>query len=340
MAGSEQEVYQQVRVVKVSDLVAESRGGPDDMDMRVYVRQNQDQEALTFDVTLWNLSKDTWWSISSGDGIRVELGWERGPISTVCLGIVTQKRTERDGDDVKFILSGKDITSMLLNLSFSKTWKNQSIDELVRDIAGDLGMTVANVDPVPGDFPSGRCRFWAIKDDKPITDWLDQLIAEAEERTDTKWTWRAEQGRLWFEEANQETTEAATLSYENTLVSFSESTGGGGGEAAPGGGGGGGAPGGGGGGGGEPSGAQYEFTAMCEPNITEGSIVWVETDEVTGAFKAIDIEQTSDSTDGTHETSGKLSQQLGYKPARPTGKELDEQRVKQHKDWLRRTGAL
>lgn len=280
---SSSDLYQQFREVIAGDAHIVQRGGEQDLDFSVFVRQSA-EEGLMFTVELWNLARETWQNINQGDGVRIRLGWEPSPKSTVALGIVEQRRTERVENDTKYIIEGLDYSGGQTSLRYTKTWSNRTPSAIAKDIARDIGLSVGRVQQVEGNLPLGKGKMWTIKDDQPVSYWLDELQKVAERRTGAKWRWQVRGGKFYMEQVGNRLQEAVILSYENTLLSINESDGDTGEDTV-----------------------EYEFEALVEPNLGEGEVVSVETPDIQGLYSVIDLEFRSDTTNGNHICRGKLA---------------------------------
>jgi hypothetical protein len=258
-------VWTQVRRVAAGEISL------DGLDLDVKVRKPK-KDPLEFDVRTWNLTRDTWSRIETGDLVRIELGWEEADIATVCLGKIEHAKPRRDGADMEYRLKGIDESEAATKARISGTWRNRRPDEIAAQIAGEIGLSPVTEPagaPIPGT--------WSATRDQKTRVWLDELLDYAADRTGEAWEWFAERGRLYFVPKSIETVEAPRLAYENTLVSLNEkSTSDDDAEGA------------------------LEFEAMLEPEIRKGAAVYVDTDDHQGAYRVNEYEFQSSSATGDH----------------------------------------
>lgn len=272
-------VYQQYRRIEVGSVEAIADGSETSVDMDINVRYAKER-GLTFEVSLWNLSRESWSSIQEGDPVRITLGWVDGPQSPVCLGTVEQKEPIKDGADTEYRISGVDESLTNVRIHKSQTWQDAPPERIATDIATNIDLTIAEVDST-GAVIRGT---WAIKDDRPISYWLNELRRETDKRTGEQWMWEVHSGKFYFVPKSWHQTQAVTLSPERTLVSFDEST--------------------------LKSDAedtrQYDFETLCEPQIRKGSLVSVDTENHSGTYRVVDVEFSSSTSNGDHATVGKV----------------------------------
>ncbi|NEU58590.1 hypothetical protein [Halorussus sp. MSC15.2] len=266
-------VWKQYRRVDVGDLSIE------DLDTEITVEMSKDGE-LSFDVSVWNLTEDSWSQIQKGDDCRIVLGWKQGPTKSVIQGVVQKRTKEVDGNDVRFRLKGTDETDERTKKRLSKTWRGKSPDRIATHIAGMIGLTTGEVESVGSVIDSN----WAVSKDRPVRYWLDQLVEEAQKRSDTAWEWFVEAGKLYFVTKDGRKEQTVELSFDNSLVSIGESDG----ESNA-----------------EGSGLQFE--ALCEPRLRRGSTVVVNTDAYEGAYALKKYKFVSDTETGDHYVEGRLA---------------------------------
>lgn len=266
-------VWKQYRRVDVGDLSIE------DLDVEITVETNRDGK-LTFDVSFWNLTGASWRQIRTGDDCRVVLGWENGPTRSVVQGVVRKKKKEVDGTDVRFQVQGKDRSDEQTRRRFSKTLRGKSPDQIARYIAGQVGLTTGEIEPV-GETIDGN---WTISKDRPARYWLDQLVEEAQKRTDTAWEWLVEAGKLYFVTRDGRKEETVKLSFDDALVSIGEADG----ET-------------------QAETSELTFEALCEPRLRRGSTVVVDADEYQGAYSLTKYTFVSDTGTGDHYVEGRLA---------------------------------
>lgn len=274
------DVFQQYRRIDVGNVQAVADGSPDDLDMSVEVRYGQ-KSGLSFKASLWNLKRKTWSSISEGDPIRITLGWENGPRSSVCLGRVEEKETAQDGADVEYILRGIDESKGQASKKLSHTWRDRSPDQIAADLARRADLTVAQAEPVGGMIRGN----WAVKRDRPLRYWFDQLTKEAEKRTGKKWEWLIQTGKFYFVPMSWHSSEVVILSYDNTLLTMDEASG----KSE------------------SDSKLELDFRCLCEPHLRKNGIVSVQTDEWSGTYKVTDIKFVSDTVSGDHYVEGTIT---------------------------------
>lgn len=320
--GRGQDIFQQYRKLEVGSVSAENSGSSNDLDFKIDVRNNEEQEAATFEAKLWNLKRETWRSIQPNDGFRATVGWENGEQGVVCLGVVDQKWTEHSENDTRFCVKGMGVSGKLLNLRFTHTYRNQKIHQIARDIATQVGLSIENIDKVGRPFPNARKRTWTITDEQPLTEWLDELVDAAEKKTNRRWEWRAVDGKFAFERLDRKRAAATVLSYDNTLLSLQEATDSEDAEEATAG----------------ATPRQYRFTTLCEPSLRLGRLVEVDTEDVRGIFRVTEVEHVSNSTSGVHETKGVIKTTEGF--ARPGDPVTDVEVIEEWKRIQRQKGAF
>jgi len=265
-------VWKQYRRVEAGNVSIEEL----DMDITIVYSKSS---GLEFDVIIWNLADDTWSRIEEGDPCRITLGWEDGPTKTVLFGTIEKMLKTPDENDVSFRLKGKDETDRTLRFGFSKTYVDKTFSDIARSIAGEIGLTVGEVESTS----AGPEREFTVQKDRPARHWLNQLIAKTQDKTDTPWEWFVDAGKFYFVKKDGRKEEAVRLSFENTLITIGESEG----EKEA-----------------EQSG--LDFTALCEPRIRKGAAVAVETPDYTGAYKVTEYRFNSNTISGDHEVTGKL----------------------------------
>lgn len=266
-------VYEQYRSVAAGPVSL------DGLDIDITVTQPKD-DALEFEVVTWNLTDESWERIEDGDLCRVELGWKDGPIETVTLGeIDTQNRT-LDGRDIKHSLVGVDETESALKVKPDpQTWKDKRADQIASELVSSAGLS-AQTEPA-GSPISGT---WSVTNDKTISKWLDDLIQIAANKTGVEWEWFSAAGQIHFLPRSSQAKEAPKLSYGGMLTSIGKKSGTD-----------------------DDTEGQLEFEAMCEPRITKGAAVFVETEQHRGAYRVSEYEFTSSSVSGDHFVSGTLT---------------------------------
>jgi len=266
-------VWQQYRRVEAGNVTIEEL----DMDITIVYSESS---GLEFDVTIWNLADDTWARIEEGDTCRITLGWEEGPTKTVVFGTVEKLIKSPDGNDVSFRIKGKDETDRALRYGFTKTYVNQTYSAIARSIAGEIGLTVGEVESTS----AGPTREFTVQKDRPARHWLNQLVAKTQNKTDDPWEWFVDSGKLYFVRKDGRKEDAVRLSFENTLITIGESEG----EK-------------------EAEQAGLDFTALCEPRIRKGGAVAVDTPQYTGAYKVTSYRFRSNTVSGDHQVSGSLA---------------------------------
>lgn len=266
-------VWKQYRRIDVGDI---SIG---DLDTEITVEMNKDGE-LSFDVSVWNLAGETWSQIEQGDDCRIILGWEQGPTKSVIQGVVQKRKKEVDGNDVRFELKGKDKTGERTKKRLSKSWRGKAPDRIAAHIAGQIGLTTGEVESVD-EVIDGN---WTISKDKPVRYWFDQLVKEAQKRTDTAWEWFTDSGKFYFVTKDGRKEQTVELSFDNALVSIGEADN----ES-------------------EAKKSGLKFEALCEPRLRRGSTVVVNTDKYEGAYSLTKYKFVSDTETGDHYVEGRLA---------------------------------
>lgn len=267
-------VWSQYRRIDAGEVTFE------DLDMEIEVNLSDEGEP-TFDATIWNLTPETWEQVSKGDECRITLGWDDGPTENVIFGVIEKKTKNRDTNDIGFRLKGVDKSEQQVKQRLSNSWETGTKPTVVaKDIAGAIGLTAGDVDSISGTM----AQTFLATQDKPARHWLNELVSEAENLTGTAWQWFVDSGKLYFVEKDGRSEEAVVLSYDNTLISIGEA------ESQ-----------------GTEDSSGLKFEAMCEPRIRKGGAVVVETDKFNGPYKVTDYTFKSNSTNGDHTVSGRLS---------------------------------
>lgn len=267
-------VYDQHRSVAVGPI---SLNG---LDLDITVTQPKD-DSLEFEVATWNLTDETWSRIEKGDLCRVELGWNDGNIETVVLGKIDTLKREPDGRDIKHTLAGVDKTEAALKVrAKGRTWKDKRADQIASDLVSSVGLS-AQTEPA-GSPISGT---WSVTSDKTISKWLDELIQIAANKTGVEWEWfTTSGGQIHFLPRSSKAANAPKLSYSGMLTSIGAKS-----DTK------------------DDTEGQLTFEAMCEPRITKGAAVAVDTEKFSGAYRVSDYEFTSSSDSGDHYVSGTLT---------------------------------
>jgi hypothetical protein len=273
-------VWTQVRSVEAGEVDLS------ELDLDIKIRKPK-EDPLEFDVQTWNLSRDSWSRIETGDLVRVRLGWDEADVSTVCLGKIETARPSRDGNDRKYRLKGVDESEAATKTRISGRWRNRRPDEIVEAIAAEIGLT-----PIVEDVGDEIDGAYSVTRDQKVRAWLDELLDYAADMTGTSWEWFASRGRLHFVPETQETVDAPTLSYDNTLISLADVS-----ES------------------GDDVDERLEFEAMLEPAIEKGAAVYIDTDNFRGAYRVDEYEFQSSTESGDHLVRGKATPTEAARPA-------------------------
>lgn len=266
-------VWQQHRSVAAGEIDL------DGLDLEIEVNKPKD-DPLEFEVTTWNLTSDSWARIEDGDLCRIELGWEEGDIETVCLGEIDTRKRESDGNDIRYEIKGIDETEAATKVRpDGDSWDNRRVDQIVEEIASSIGLAAQTENagaPIWGT--------WSVTPDKTVSDWLDELLEIAAEKTGQEWEWFGMRGQIYFLPRDSETEEAPQLSYDGMLLDLglkSDTD--------------------------DDVEGQLEFEAMLEPRIAKGAAVYVDTDEYSGPYRVSDYTFESSSVSGDHLVRGTLT---------------------------------
>jgi hypothetical protein len=273
-------VWTQVRSVEAGDVDLSG------LNLDITVRKPK-EDPLEFDVSTWNLTRNSWSRIETGDLVRIRLGWDEADIATVCLGKIETAKPSQDGGDKKYRLKGIDESEAATKARISGRWRNRRPDEIVKAIAGEIGLT-----PIVEDVGAEIDGAYSVTRDQQVRAWLDELLDYAADMTETSWEWFASRGRLHFVPETQETVDASTLSYDNTLISLDDVS--------------------------EPDDdvdERLEFTAMLEPAIEKGAAVYVDTEDSEGAYRVDEYEFKSSTESGDHLVRGKATPIEAARPA-------------------------
>lgn len=265
-------VWSQYRKVEAGSASVE------DLDMEITI---ENKDALTFDVSIYNLTDETWEGIAEGDRARVTLGWEKGDQQSVINGVIEKKSKQMDSRDIVFRIKGEDESDLMVKHRFSRSWKSVKTPvQVAGDIANECGLTKGEMESMSETL----AKDFTVIQDKPARYWLDELLAEAEDLTGDAWEWFVDAGSLHFVKKDGRTGEAIKLSYDNTLVSIGPAD-------AP----------------ETEDGEGLQFEAMLEPNLRKGGSVTVETEKYSGPYKVTEYTFESSTVNGNHLVQGKLS---------------------------------
>jgi len=266
-------VYEQYRSVEAGEVSL------DGLDVEITVTQPKD-DSLEFEVSVWNLTEDTWSKIESGDLCRVELGWSDGPVETVVLGEIDTLSRGSDGRDIEHTIAGVGETDAALKVRPEpQTWKDKRVDQIATELVSSIGLsakTEAAGSPISGT--------WSATDDKTISKWLDDLIQIAANKTGVEWEWFSTAGQVHVLPRSSKASDAPKLSYGEMLSSIGEKS------STD-----------------DDTEGQLTFEAMCEPRITKGSAVAVDTEQFSGAYRVSDYEFSSSTVSGDHFVEGTLT---------------------------------
>jgi len=263
-------VWRQVRDVRIGDIDFSQ------FDLSVDVTKPS-SDPLEYDLTIYNLTDETWDRISDDDMVRIELGWEETETDVLAFGDIDKRYRTRNGQDLVYRIKGVDATEKAVDSSFSARWRDARPDAIVEDIAGQLGLA-AETDRVPRPITG----LWSMHSERPVKEWLDELVEYAEEFSGVEWEWFAEAGTLYFIEANSTVGDAPKLSYNGMLLDLSKKNRQ------------------------DSSSETLEFEAMLDPRITKGAAVVVDTDRHNGTYKVENYEFESSSLSGDHLVSGDI----------------------------------
>jgi hypothetical protein len=266
-------VYEQYRSVEAGEVSL------DGLDVEITVTQPKD-DSLEFEVSVWNLTDDTWSKIETGDLCRVELGWADGPVETVVLGEIDTLNRTSDGRDIEHTIAGVDETEAALKVRpKGRTWKDKRVDQIATELVSSIGLsakTEAAGSPISGT--------WSATDDKTISKWLDDLIQIAANKTGVEWEWFSTAGQVHVLPRSSKASDAPKLSYGGMLSSIGEKS------STD-----------------DDTEGQLAFEAMCEPRITKGAAVAVETEQFSGGYRVSDYELSSSTVSGDHFVEGTLT---------------------------------
>jgi len=266
-------VFQQFRAI---DTPA---GRYTDLDMEFEVSMSK-KGKTKLDFAIWNLKRDSWKQLQTGETIAVELGWGEGPQAQVFNGDITSRSKKVDGNNVKFKLKAVDKSGVKLNKRLKGTWEDKDPGTIAEDIAGAVGLE-SEVTKV-GDPISG---YWSVAVSQPLKKWLDELEKIAEEKTGKEWVWFGEAGRLYFQRKKATVEEAPILSRDKNIIEIGRAD-----DTS----------------GGESDAEVLEFTAMMTPEVGKGQLVQLEADPFTGAYKIQSFKHRSSSNSDDHFTSGRV----------------------------------
>ena len=283
-------VWKQRRHVAIGPLVLDNL----DLDIDVYKPKN---DPLEFDIRTWNVADHKWDRINEDEHqVRVDLGWENGRVDTVCFGEITYLNDQPDGGDVEFRVKGVDESETRTRQRISGSWTNRRPDQIVDDIATEIGLT-----PQTGDA-GGTISSYAIDVDQKVRGWLDELLDYAAQYTGEEWEWYALEGSLYFEPRNRTTVQAPLLAYEKSLISIGKAS--------------------------NPDDdveQELEFEGMLDPRVRTGATVFVDTDRFEGAYRVSDYEFVSSTITGDHIVRGTLTPiDADYRRTRTTYPDVDQ----------------
>jgi len=266
-------VYEQYRSVEAGEVSL------DGLDVEVSVTQPKD-DSLEFEVSVWNLTDDTWSKIESGDLCRVELGWADGPVGTVVLGEIDTLNRTSDGRDIEHTIGGVDETEAALKVRpEGRTWKGKRVDQIASELVSGVGLSAQTEAAGP---PISET--WSVTADKTVSKWLDDLIQIAANKTGVEWEWFSTAGQVHVLPRSSKASDAPKLSYGGMLTSIGEKS------STD-----------------DDTEGQLTFEAMCEPRITKGAAVAVETEQFSGGYRVSDYEFSSSTVSGDHFVEGTLT---------------------------------
>jgi len=266
-------VYQQARSVDAGGVSL------DGLDVEIVVEKPKD-DPLEFEVTVWNLTDESWSRIADGDLCRIELGWENGPLETVTLGEIDTLERKGDGVDVEYTIAGLDETEAAMKVSAEPdTFEDETPADIAASIVSEVGLsaqTSYDGPPIQGTY--------AVTPDRQIAQWLDDLIQQAADRTGVEYEWYASRGQIVFQPRSGEASSAPQLSYGGMLASIGKAT-----DTD------------------DDVEGQLQFEAQLDPRIGKGTVLSVDVEDFSGAYRVSQFEIRSSTQSDDHEISGVLT---------------------------------
>lgn len=236
---------------------------------------------------VWNISRDRWNRIKTGDPFRIGLGYLEGPFSTVFFGSVEQKRPPvKDGSDIKYELTGPDESEARLKAKetrWSHTWDDPTIGEVASGIAAHAGLAVGTISP-PGGTLGER---WPISRENSLAFWLDRLVREANDMGQKQYEWYARAGKLYFVPKEAGSGQAVTLTdgERGNTIKCDQAVG----QTKK-----------------SSGGPNLEFEAFLDPRIEKDGLVSVDTETQSGVYRVGEYSLESSTDTGNHVMTGTL----------------------------------
>lgn len=274
-------VYQQVRRVVAGNVRATATGTQNDLDISIKVSHPKDGP-LGFEATIKNLADRTWNSVGKGDPARISLGWQETKVPPVLLGTIDSVGTKAAGRDSDYVVKGRDHTGKQFRRKLSDSWDTLTPDAIARDIASQLSIAPGVIHPVPEPIDG----YYQIDRQRPTRHWLNELVREAEKRSECQWQWFGRAGRFFFKRKDQPSESVVQLSNSSprNLLEIGPSAG----KSE------------------KTSGEELEFKAILTPSLKKSDVVAVDTDRYSGTYQVTSYEHESDTITGSHFTSGTL----------------------------------
>jgi len=274
-------IFQEERVVIAGGVQAQHIGEPGDVDMDISVKKPRDGD-LSMEVDLYNLALSTWSGIKDGERAQVSLGWMETETLPVIIASIDDAGASPQTPDAKYNIKGVDESATLLDYKTDRTWNNRTPDQIAVELAAEAGLGAGQIDSV-GEVIED---YWSVNEDRPTRYWLDQLVQEAQKRSEEQWEWYAEAGRLHFIQKDTLRPSGLRLDPDLNLLNIGKASG----KSSKTGG-----------------SDELEFECMLEPAIHKDIVVQVNSVKYDGAYRVVQYEHSSSTTGGgNHHTSGTL----------------------------------
>lgn len=271
-----EEFFQQVRRIEAGGIDVQARGEDDDLEMEIEVTHNED-DGLTAEATLWNVARSSWESVEEGDPIRIWLGYRDGPENVVLIGEVEEKDPpERDTNTAYRLRARDESEKRLRGIYETKTWVDQDLNLIVRDIFNLAGIQPGEID-VPGGTVDGH---WSISSDHNLKKALNKVVDEAEAMADVEHEWYCLAGEGHFLPKSRDIgRQIGTLEADQNLIKADESDG----KDDK-----------------TDGGTELEIEALLDPRIEKDALAPIQTENHNGVYRVSEYSLTSSTDNGDH----------------------------------------
>ena len=270
--------YQQARRVKTNAFAAEMDGTIDDLYIDAEVTHSKDS-GLSAEISVWNIKRERWQSLSKGDPFTVSLGYHDGPFEPVIFGTVNEKSPpERDDNGTKYTFRGPDEgTKLLKSNSWSHTWQSPPVEQVVRDIANEAGIGIETIKTSGATIN----RRYPISKKHSLYHWLNKLKNFTDEATGTQHRHYCTAGKLSFVPKSEVYQQAVALrdGKQGNVMKIDPAEGKGK----------------------KTEGSDnLEIKMLLDPRVRKDGLARVETEDYWGTYKFGEYTMSSATSDGTH----------------------------------------